>query len=154
MDAVIESMTIRDFTPSDKELVAGFFDRMGGETRAFFNRADCNRRTAMRYFEGGVKNMKYCLAEYEGEMTGYVFMWDLDTMIPWLGIAVAEAYKGRHLGRRLIAHMADYAREKGKGGILLSTHVANISAQSLYERTGFIRLGMQSASEALYLLRF
>lgn len=154
MDPVIENMIIRDFMPSDKELVTAFFDQMSGETRAFFDRADCNRRTAMKYFAGGGQNMKYCLAECGGKMAGYVFMWDLHTMIPWLGIAVAEEYKGKHLGRRLIAHMADYAREKGRGGILLSTHVANISAQSLYERTGFIRLGMQSGSEALYLLRF
>ena len=154
MDNIIESMIIRDFTPSDKAMVEEFFDQMGGETRALFNRDDGNRHNAMNYFKGNVKNIKYCLAEYEGRMTGYVFMWDINTMVPWLGIAVREEFKGRHLGRRLISHMADYAKENGKGGIMLTTHIINLAAQSLYERMGFKCLGMQTGSEALYFLRF
>lgn len=154
MDNMIENMIIRDFTMSDKALVEEFFDQMRGETRAFFNRGDCNRRTAMKFFDGIASNRKYCLAEYEGRMAGYVFLWDLNTMVPWLGIAVREELKGRHLGRRLIAHMTDYAKENGKGGIMLTTHIANATAQSLYERMGFRYMGMQSGSEALYFLRF
>jgi hypothetical protein len=47
-----EEVTIRPFAAGDETLVWAFFDQMGGETRALFNRGDGNRRTAMRFFEG------------------------------------------------------------------------------------------------------
>jgi ribosomal protein S18 acetylase RimI-like enzyme len=149
-----ENIIIRDFIPSDKELVGEFFDQMGDESRAFFNRGDFNRNRAMSFFCGTPKNTKFCLAEYEGRMVGYVFIWDTDTMLPWLGIAVREEFKGRHLGRRLISHMVDFAKENGKGGIMLTTGVSNFRAQALYEHMGFMRMGIHTSGEVLYLLRF
>lgn len=151
---LIESIIIRDFTPSDRVLVEEFFDQMDGETRAFFNRGDCNRTSAMSFFCGTAKNTKFCLAEYESKMAGYVFMWDTDTMLPWLGIAVREELKGQHLGRRLISHMVDFAKKNGKGGIMLTTGISNFRAQGLYEHMGFARMGMHTSGEVLYLLRF
>jgi len=145
---------IREFTMADKELVRDFFDQMGGETMAFFNRGDGNRKTAMGFFDGGMKNTLFWLAEYEGKMVGYVFIWDMASMIPWLGIAVSEDMKGKKLGRRLMKRAADTAVSEGKGGILLTCHLANARAQALYERCGYIRMGTHTSGEALYLLRF
>ena len=87
-------------------------------------------------------------------MAGYLFLWDLNKSVPWLGIAVAEAYKGKHLGRILMQTAKEYAMAQGKGGILLTTHVANLRGQGLYERSGYERLGIHTSGEILYLLRF
>ena len=87
-------------------------------------------------------------------MIGYVFLYEASSSVPWLGIAVHEAYKGLGLGRRLIAHAVGRARSLGKGGVLLTTHVANLRGQSLYSRMGFERMGIHTSGEVLYLLRF
>ena len=70
------------------------------------------------------------------------------------GIAVAEDWKGRHLGRELMARAEKHALENGKGGILLTTHTANLRGQGLYERSGYERLGVHTSGEFLYLRRF
>ena len=151
---ICDNIRIRAFTHDDKRLVEDFFNQMSGETRAFFDRNEGNRGTALRFFDKSVKHTDYFLAEYEGKMVGYVFLWDMDSSVPWLGIAVHDDFKGKKLGRKLMAFAVQYATEKRKGGILLTTHVANIRALALYERCGFLYLGTHSSGERLYLLRF
>ena len=151
---ICEVIIIRPFNSEDRALVSAFFDQMGGETRAFFNRGDGNRRTAMKFFEGGQDNTARFLAEACGRMVGYVFLWDMDRSVPWLGIAVAEDWKGRHLGRRLLEHAHAYARAHGKGGVLLTTGFANVRGQGLYERMGYEHIGTHTIGEKLYIRRF
>lgn len=147
---------IRLIQPGDRDMMVQFFDQMGPEARVLFNRNNGNRNWAMQYFEGTDKlAMRRWVADDNGRMAGYVFLWDVDTMIPWLGIAVAEYMRGQHFGEKLIRTAEQWCREQGKGGIMLTTHMANVRAQALYERCGFERLGVHSASnELLYLLRF
>lgn len=148
------AIAIRPFQDDDRNAVEEFFDQMGGESRAFFNRDDGNRITALRYFTERPEGYRYFMAELDGLMVGYVFLFEMNRSIPWLGIAVREEYKGRHIGRLLIDHARHVATELGKGGILLTTHVSNIRGQALYERCGFERMGMHSSGEVLYLLRW
>ena len=148
-----DGVVIRPFAPEDRALVQDFFDVMGPETVFFFNRGEINRKFANRYFDGTAENTAYFLAECGGRMVGYVFLWDLHTGVPWLGIAVRDDFKGHHLGRRLIAHAQAYAAAAGKGGILLSTHQSNMRGQMLYERMGFEAIGTEFRHELLYLWR-
>ena len=149
-------LPIRPFDKnSDKPLVEAFFAQMGGDSRSFFNRGGGNERDTLAFFSPeGRPETAYFMAEDNGRMAGYVFLWDLDKAIPWLGIAVAEDWKGRHLGRDLMTHAEEYARGLGKGGILLTTHIANLRGQGLYENCGYEYLGMHTGGERLYLRRF
>ena len=54
---------------------------------------------------------------------------------------VRPAFRGRGLGRRLIEHLADYARSRGVTVLRLETGVHQHEAVRLYERTGFARIG-------------
>lgn len=150
----LQDVVIRPFAKGDRPLVEAFFGQMGGETRALFDAGGCNSRAVMRYFEGNDENAVRFLAECGGRMVGYVFLWDMHKGVPWLGIAVAEDWKGKHLGRMLLEHAHGYAGSRGKGGILLTTSVANVRGQGLYSRMGYERLGMHAGGEHLYLLRF
>ncbi|MBR7141927.1 MAG: GNAT family N-acetyltransferase [Clostridia bacterium] len=150
----METLHIRPFAPTDKKLVEDFFDAMGPESRAFFNRLDGNRNLALRAFEPGDTDVLRWLAEDEGRMVGYIFTWDIQSSIPWIGIAVADDYKGRHLGHRLLETVKQWAVGLGKGGLLLTTHQANIRAQVLYEKFGFTRMGTHWGGEVLYLLHW
>lgn len=67
---------------------------------------------------------------------------------------MADDYKGKNLGRKLMKKAEDYAISMNKGGILLTTHVANLRGQGLYERMGYEKMGMHKSGEILYLLRF
>lgn len=147
-------VVIRPFQGTDRDAVSEFFDQMGGESRAFFNRDDGNRFTALKFFDEQPKDKNYFMAELNGVMVGLVFLYDMKRSIPWLGIAVREEYKGMHIGRKLMDYAASYAESQGKGGILLTTHVSNIRGQALYERSGYERMGMHESGEALYLLRW
>jgi hypothetical protein len=74
--------------------------------------------------------------------------------VPWLGIAVSEEAKGCHLGTRLMEFAKNYALQHGKGGILLTTHRANIRGQALYEKSGYEYLGDHKSGELMYILDF
>lgn len=150
-------LPIREFDrTTDFERVKQFFSQMGGESRAFFNRGGGNENNALRFFEIDKcdPNTVYFMALDGDRMAGYLFLWDMDKSIIWLGIAVAEDWKGRHLGRDLMAYAEDYAKAHGKGGILLTTHTANLRGQGLYEHAGYERLGMHISGEFLYLKSF
>lgn len=152
---MIEYDGIRPFRADDGPRVQAFFDKLGPEASAFFNRRRGNEKASMLYFDPAKadahKNRRNWLYEENGVMHGYVFLWDVDTGLPGLGICVSEEAKGKHLGRRLIACAADYARRSGAGGIELTTHAANIRGQMLYERMGFLQYGMQGC-ELFYIM--
>ena len=150
-------MTIRPLRAGDaddKALMEAFFDQMGFETRAFFNHGNGNRRFMESYMDGTCDEQSvHWIAEDDGKVAGYVFLTQCDTGIPWLGIAVAEFAKGRHLGRELIAVSQEWCRTHGRGGILLITHQANVRAQMLYSSCGFKRLGNHFSGEVLFCWR-
>lgn len=156
MNCTLENeFTIRPVTADDEALIDEFFSVMGGESRAFFNRHDGNHQSAIDFCRNPGNKLQYFLAEADGIMIGLVFLWDLNTSIPWLGIAVREEMKGKHIGRKLIAYAQEYAKEHGKGGIQLTTHIANLRGQSLYETMGFRRMGIHGPSgEFYYLFRY
>lgn len=148
-------VTIRPFRQGDQEMVQAFFDQMGPETRGFFNRNHGNERGALAFFnEGPSAEVERFLAERDGKMIGYVFLFGNEYKVPWLGIAVSEDAKGCHLGTRLIEYAKEFALAHGKGGILLTTHQANLRGQVLYEKCGFERLGNHPSGEVLYFLNF
>jgi len=149
-------ISIRPIVPGDEGLIEEFFASMGGESRALFNRNDWNRTTVLQFCkEQKVGYHRYWMAEYEGKMAGMVFLWDLQTSIPWLGIGVRDDLHGKHLGSRLIAFVQDYVKKEGKGGIQLTTHLANVRGQALYEKMGFELIGFSGQhNEWYYLFRF
>lgn len=149
-----EKLIIRLFGQQDRPLVEAFVSQMGGETRAFFDRNGGNSKGALSFFEGTDQHILRWLALSEGRMVGYVFLWELHRSVPWLGICVAEDFKGKRLGRQLMQVAENHARTNGMGGILLTTHLANIRGQGLYERCGYERMGIHESGEILYLLRF
>jgi len=161
MPVDINEHKMRRFELGDRELVVEFFEQMGGESRAFFNRGDGNKQNALEFFrkEGDEPNAIRFLSSVTDEngkeiMTGYVFAWDMNSKIPTLGIAVREEYKGKGLGRLLIKHLRDYLEPNGYGGVMLTTSFANIRGQSLYTRMGFEHIGTHTCGELLYILKF
>jgi ribosomal protein S18 acetylase RimI-like enzyme len=147
-------MKIREFTPDDLPMIHGFFDQMSPEAVKFFNTNDINRNFAVKYVTERNRSIIRWLAEEDGQMIGYVFLWDIDTSLPWLGVAVREDRKRQGIGKKLVEHANQWAQENGKGGVLLITAPTNLSGQSLYESTGYEQIGVHPSGELLYLKRF
>ena len=153
----LNGIVLRPMTKADAGIVNEFFDAMGPESRAIFNRTDYQRKWALRFCENpNAKPVRrYWLAEYEGRMAGFVFLFDWNTGIPGLGIGVRDDLQGLHLGDRLMDLAIEEARRAGKGGIRLTTHVANLRGQMLYEKKGFKCMGQATNPlEVFYLLCF
>lgn len=155
----VAETVMRELTPDDLPILLDFFGQMAGDTRAMFNRNDVNLIRATDFFAGrGAKDQAHfaAIAKQGGTeiIAGYVFLWDLDTKIPWLGIAVRESWKGKHLGRILLNHADEYAASKGCGGIMLTSVPANIRAHSLYTRMGYEYCGNYPDGEFFFIKRF
>ena len=150
-----KTLPLREAKSGDEALIDVFFDRMGGETRAVFNRGDYNRNGLLKFCRKGDSTRKYWLLVDGNEMLGYVFFLDWNLKIPTLGVAVRDDLRGQKLGRSLCEAAIEEAKKSGKGGILLTTHTANVRAQTLYEALGFRCLGIaRNCTELLYLLNF
>ena len=147
-------MLIREFQESDISMIEEFFDQMGTETIRFFNTNDVNRKFALKFINEKNKSIIRWLAEENNVMVGYVFLWDIDTTLPWLGIAVRDEYKGKGLGKKLIDHAHEWAERNGKGGIILITAKDNQRGQKLYESMGYQNYGVHPSGELLYIKRF
>ena len=156
----VDQIKMRTLGENDVQLVLEFFDQMAGDTRAMFNRGDVNRIRVIKHLSAqendGQIHFAAVVKNPDGTelMVGYVFLWDIDKKIPWLGIAVREDWKGHHLGRRLLSYIDDWAEPKGYGGIMLTSVPANIRAHSLYVRMGFEYMGTHPDGEFLYVKRY
>ena len=150
-----KDITLRPLQAGDEALINDFFDRMGGESRATFNRRDYNRKGVLKQCRTPLDSRVYWLALLDGEMAGYVFFLDWDTGVPELGIAVRDDLQGQHLGKHLMLYAIGEAQKSGKGGIYLTTHTANLRGQALYEGVGFTCMGLtKNGTELMYLYRF
>lgn len=150
-----DGVVIRPFEAADEPLVRDFFAGLGGMSRALFDREDYNSKRALSCFtpQAPAHNDPF-LAEKDGVMIGYVYLWATDTTVPWLGICIADRFQGAHLGRRLLAFAEEYAKSLGCGGIRLTTHMANARAQGLYARMGYEYMGIATDGEQLFLRAF
>lgn len=158
MEKIIEDIQIRRLVPQDLDRVCAFFRALGEEGTAFFNINGYNERQAYAYLRGEREDHIYWAAVAdtpEGEeIAGLVFLFRINTRVPWLGIAVAEKWAGRHLGKRLMTTAREWAEATGAGGVMLTTARENVRAQKLYEHMGYKNIGHYCNGEWLYLLAF
>ena len=157
-----KDLLIREMNGNDRAIVEKFFANLSAQSTWMFNPNGFNTRKALDYVDGDTTNRKFWIAVEPNEngvgekIAGYVFLWSLNKSVPWLGIANADAWQGRHLGSRLMECAINYCKDNGYGGILLATRFENERAQKLYEKCGFKKLGKfrDGRTEYVYLLCF
>jgi len=72
-----------------------------------------------------------------GQPIGYGHL-DKDNQTVWLGIAIAEGFKGQGLGTQLMNFLISKAAENDIGTLHLTVDSDNIQAISLYKRFDFV----------------
>ncbi len=72
-------------------------------------------------------------------MAGYGMLrgWDEGYEIPSLGIAILPGYQRKGLGRLLMTHLHEVARQRGAKRIRLKVYARNAAAVSLYSSLGY-----------------
>lgn len=79
----------------------------------------------------------------EGEVVGYVGIWLILDEAHITNIAVHPASRRKGIGKKLMLTAIDYAESQGVGAITLEVRASNTIAQSLYEKIGFISVGIR-----------
>ena len=149
-----DGITFRRMEPADRDGVQSFFDDMGPESAAFFNVGHGNEKRVMEFFANGKKDHIFWVAESENVIVGLAFIWDIDSRVPWFGVAVRDGWQGRHIGSGMVRSVCERCRAEGRGGVLLRTAEHNTAARRLYETCGFEPIGRHPSGELLYLKRF
>ncbi|NLG24324.1 MAG: GNAT family N-acetyltransferase [Clostridiales bacterium] len=142
------ALTIRRLTTGDTELLYDFFQSASERTRFLMSAHRYDRETAERLTSpdeiGRSDLIRFAAVTSEGgapAMAGYLFFWDWNRRVPWLGIAVGDRFHGCGIGARLMGFAADQAQKAGKGGILLTTKKVNEIALAMYLKCGYRLLG-------------
>lgn len=151
---MVLNMKVRKMEIADKEKMADFYNSMGEKSAHFFNENHGNEKRTMAFFENGKPDHIFYVAEDDNDIVGHAFIWDIDTTIPWFGIAVRDTAQGKGVGTFMINKIFEDIALKGYAGLLLRTATDNIPAQHLYEKCGFERLGVHPSGQYLYLKRF
>lgn len=84
---------------------------------------------------------RYLVMELNGKPIGYAGMWTIVDEAHITNIAVRTAYRGQHLGERLLTEMMEWASDLGMLRMTLEVRVSNYIAQSLYGKMGFVAAG-------------
>ncbi len=86
----------------------------------------------------------YALLLDDGRAVAYGMLrgWDEGYRLPTVGIAVRTSLQGRGLGRRLMHHLQDTARDRGCPILRLRVHAENTRARRLYELLGYVYAGV------------
>ncbi len=77
-----------------------------------------------------------------------------DGILQMDGICVSEKARGRGIGRALFAALFDYAKREGYRGVTLDVIDENPRAKALYEKLGFVAIGVEQTSLLRPLLKF
>lgn len=83
------------------------------------------------------------VAEIGEERAGYADMRIVAGESQIYNLAVAKEFRGRGIGEALLTHMIEKSEELGLSSITLEVRATNETAISLYEKLGFVKVGMR-----------
>lgn len=83
------------------------------------------------------------VAVVDTTVVGYAVLWYVAHEAELGNVAVATGWRRRGLGRWLLDWALSEARERGVERIFLEVRFSNRGAQELYERCGFVQVGLR-----------
>ena len=83
------------------------------------------------------------LHDAEDGVIGYSVLWCIMDQGELANIAVADGHRGRGLGAFLLEKMLDVGRARGVASVYLEVRASNEEAIELYDRFGFVQIGVR-----------
>lgn len=87
------------------------------------------------------ENAVYFCIEEDGNVVGYVGMWNISGEGNINNVAVLPEHRRKGYGKLLLSHLISYAKEHNLSFLTLEVRVSNEGAIRLYESCGFIAVG-------------
>ena len=84
---------------------------------------------------------RYLVAERGGQVIGYAGAWIILDESHITNIAVAEAWRGRGIGKQLTRALLQYLSNLGAAYATLEVRVSNERARNMYRELGFVSVG-------------
>jgi ribosomal-protein-alanine N-acetyltransferase len=101
---------------------------------------------SLESFRAELENNEYacyfCLI-VEGKVAGYMGLWEIINEGHITNIAISPEYRCRGFGEFLIGSVMRIMSGKGMKRMTLEVRVSNLAARQLYERLGFVALGVR-----------
>lgn len=97
-------------------------------------------------FESALKseNIKiYAAIKEGGNIIGFGCAASLPPESEILNIAVSKSHRGLGIGKQLLLTMLEYAKSTGAESAYLEVRESNTPAMTLYEKAGFIKIGIR-----------
>lgn len=91
----------------------------------------------------GAKGPSDEAAQETPPILAYGGMWLLGDDAHITTIATHPAWRGRRIGEWLLIKMAEVARSHQVGALTLEVRLRNVAAQALYEKLGFVAVGLR-----------
>lgn len=91
----------------------------------------------------GREGTRLWVAETGGEVAGYAVVWMVADQAELGDVAVAEPWRRRGIGTRLVETVLDTMAELGIRELFLEVRVSNRGARDLYARHGFLEVGVR-----------
>ena len=85
----------------------------------------------------------YCVCLYDGRIVAFAGMWSIYEESELTKIATDTSMRRMGIGKRLLLHMMQRARERGSSRMSLEVRVHNEPAKELYRSLGFVEIGIR-----------
>ena len=82
-------------------------------------------------------------AELDDKLVGYADVWNIAGEGQLNNIAVTGAARGNHIGQKMMEYLFDALKESGATEMSLEVRVSNTPARRMYEKLGFVNLGIR-----------
>lgn len=132
---------IRPATADDFDDWVDLFETVAAEGRWLGSEAPFDRVARRRGYDQTMADPNaaifLALDPATGQQVGHIYLGVAPSGVGDVGMAVIEGWRGRGVGRALMAAALDFAREKGAHKVTLQVWPHNTRAQALYERFGF-----------------
>jgi GNAT superfamily N-acetyltransferase len=141
-------IALRPLDAADFERVTALISLFGPQRTPPAERRDAARRTYAALLRDEAAGRAFsAAAERNGEVVGVYFgewqqlFWTSETHAWLADLMVDEAHRGQGIGRALLAHAVDRARDAGATGLSLESGPGRSAAHALYRSSGFSETG-------------
>jgi phosphinothricin acetyltransferase len=147
MSATTAAMTIRPASPADAPAVAAIYNQ-GIEDRLATLETDLRSPDERRdWLAARGPRHPVVVLEADGQVVGWASLNSFNPRPAYdhvadISVYVERAWRGRGVGRRLLAHLTDLARGIGYHKMVLAAFPFNDAGMALYRRMGFAPVGI------------
>ncbi len=143
-ESLADIVMLRRLTEADASALAAFYNSLSAPSKRTF--APLGPITTLERCAGVARDNLLntghdLVAVADGRIVGWTFIWKFDSKEPFFGLAVADAYHGRGLGKALMTRMMQIARARCMPKVYLTVVQDNVVAWRLYGSQGFVRYG-------------